>query len=162
MHQIFSLTGNYFGEFANDIQGYVMPDHVLGYSCHLGTGYNGNCLIFADLKVIQGQKTYSLNKCSASLFVSLESSSSILHTALVKVIITVWDILDQKIESESKFCLQRSDHVFDVGCFFAGSCCCVGGNSSAFKVSSFCCCKKDSRSNAQHFIWQCFAVAKYC
>ena len=37
-----------FWEFANGIQGYVMPDHVLGYSCHLGTGYDGNCLIFAD------------------------------------------------------------------------------------------------------------------
>ena len=35
------------------------------------------------LKVVQGQKIYGLNKCRASFFVSLESSSSALHIALV-------------------------------------------------------------------------------
>lgn len=85
---LFFLLWELFWEFTNGIQGYVMPDHVPEFSCHLGTEYNGNCrncLIFAD-----SAEGYSRSKKSevfryrASFCVSLESSSSILHTALVR------------------------------------------------------------------------------
>lgn len=70
---LFFLLWELFWEFTNGIQGYVMPDHVPEFSCHLGTAeYNGNCrncLIFAD-----SAEGYSRSKNLKSLDTELHSA----------------------------------------------------------------------------------------